>query len=133
MTPAATGGQCLPRERRIKQPRDFARARSEGRRLSYGCLVFNWRLADGQSPARLGVVTSKRVGGAVVRNRARRLLREAFRRHQQLLRAPMDVILVARSQIAGLSYAAVERDYLAALRRAGLIDRNEPGPAHTAV
>jgi ribonuclease P protein component len=66
-------------------------------------------------------VTSRRVGPAVVRNRARRLLREAFRLHRQELREPAWVVLVARPSIAGKMFAAVERDLLSILREARLL------------
>jgi ribonuclease P protein component len=66
------------------------------------------------------VVTSKKIGGAVLRSRARRLLRESFRRHQHDLAQPVEMVLVARNSIAGKSFTEVEKDYLAALKRAGL-------------
>src|SRR6266404_172631 len=59
---------------RIKQGRDFARARLDGERLVVGCLIANWQRLPEGSPSRLGVVTSGKVGNAVARNRARRLL-----------------------------------------------------------
>jgi len=72
----------LGRASRLAQSRDFARVRQQGERLAQGCLIANWnRLPDGASP-KLGVVTSKKIGGAVERSRARRLLRETFRQHR---------------------------------------------------
>jgi ribonuclease P protein component len=61
----------------------------------------------------------------VIRNRARRLLRESFRLHQNELAGPVDLVLVARPSIAGKDFAFVERDYLTALRRAGLLATNQ--------
>lgn len=46
--------------------------------------------------ARLGITVSRRVGTAVVRNRAKRLIREAFRRTQELWPADIDVVVIAR-------------------------------------
>ena len=86
-----------------------------------GCLIANWtKLPDGSAP-KLGVVTGKKIGGAVVRSRARRLLRESFRRHQHEFAQPLELILVARNSIAQKDFAGVERDFLAALQRAKLL------------
>ena len=110
----------LGRTSRLAQSRDFARIRQQGERLAQGCLIANWnRLPDG-APPKLGVVTSKKIGGAVARSRARRLLRETFRQHQHEFAQPVELVLVARNSIAGKKLADVEKDFLAALKRAGL-------------
>jgi ribonuclease P protein component len=111
----------LSRLSRLAQNRDFLRVRQTGQRLVLGCLIANWnRLPEGVPP-KLGVVTSKKIGGAVERNRARRLLRESFRLHQHELAEPVELVLVARNSIAGKSLAGVEKDFLAVLRRASLL------------
>jgi len=120
----------LPRQHRLKQGRDFARLKQQGHRVVSGCLIANWLPLPPGSASRLGVVTSRKLGSAVVRNRARRLLRESFRQHQPQLSQPLDLVLVARSSINGKPFAQVEHDYLAALRRNGLLKSNPPpGPA----
>jgi len=109
------------RSSRVTQNRDFVRIRQQGERLAQGCLVANWnKLPEGATP-RLGVVTSRKIGGAVQRTRARRLLRESFRLHQHEFTQPIELILVARNSIAGKKFADVERDFLTSLRRAGLL------------
>ncbi|HEX3626974.1 MAG TPA: ribonuclease P protein component [Verrucomicrobiae bacterium] len=114
----------LPRGSRVTQNRDFIRIRQQGERLAQGCLVANWNLLpEGASP-KLGVVTSRKIGGAVQRTRARRLLRESFRLHQHDFAKPVELILVARNSIVGKQFADVEKDFLTSLRRAGLL-RNE--------
>ena len=120
--PAATPKRLrLGRATRLGQNRDFMRVRQQGERLALGCLIANWhRLPDGTSP-KLGVVTSKRIGSAVARSRARRLLRESFRLHQHELSQPVELVLVARNSIAGRDFAGVEKDFLAVLRRASLL------------
>jgi ribonuclease P protein component len=111
----------LGRSSRLAQNRDFARVRQNGQRLVLGCLIANWsRLPEGAAP-KLGVVTSKKIGGAVQRNRARRLLRESFRLHQHEFAQPVELVLVARNSIADKDFAGVEKDFLAALRRASLL------------
>ena len=109
------------RSARIKQGRDFRRVRERGERLTCGCLIANWQRLPTETASRLGVITGSRIGGAVVRNRARRLLRELFRLHQNDLSGPVDLVLVARQSIAGKKLAEVERDFLTALRKARLL------------
>ena len=110
----------LGRASRLAQSRDFARVRQAGERLAHGCLIANWNKLPEDAPPKLGVVTSKKIGGAVARSRARRLLRESFRLHQHEFAQPVELVLVARNSIARKDFAAVEKDFLAALKRAGL-------------
>ncbi len=126
MDPTPRPSLGLPKARRIKQGRDFSRLRVEGRRVVQGCLILNWISLPHTAPCRLGVITSKKIGEAVARARARRLLREAFRLHQHELTASVDVVLVARQSIARRDFAFVERDYLSALRKARLLKETTP-------
>jgi ribonuclease P protein component len=118
---APTQGFGLPKSARVKRGSEFDLVRTKGRRLTSGCLIANWLVTPVAARSRLGVVTSRRVGSATVRNRARRLLRETFRRHQHELSCPVTLVLVARPSIAGQPFEGVDRDFLAALRRAGLL------------
>lgn len=118
-TPDA-GRLRLGRASRLAQSRDFARVRQAGERLAQGCLIANWHKLPAGAHPRLGVVTGKKIGGAVERSRARRLLRESFRLHQHDLAQPVDMVLVARNSIVGKKFGDVEKDYLTALKRAGL-------------
>jgi ribonuclease P protein component len=120
MTPRAPRLR-LGRAMRLKRGRDFTRVRNGGVRMVQGCLIANWLLLDNGATSRLGVVTSRRIGDAVRRARARRLLREAFRLNQLALRQPVDMVLVARQSIAGKNLAEVQRDYLSATSRGGLL------------
>jgi ribonuclease P protein component len=128
---AVSRALALPRARRLKQSREFAAVRREGQRLVHGCLIANWRRLPSGAASRVGVITGRALGRAVVRNRARRWLREAFRLHQAELAAPVEMVLVARPSILNACWQDVERDYLAALRRAGLLKTDTPSPAST--
>jgi ribonuclease P protein component len=119
--PSGTPRRTLGRRQRLKQARDFSRTRSEGRRVKSGCLIANWRDLPEGATARVGVITTRRLGNAVARARARRLLREAYRLHQHDLGAPVDLVLVAQDAIRGKGLATVENDLLAALRRGGIL------------
>ncbi|HEY3864184.1 MAG TPA: ribonuclease P protein component [Verrucomicrobiae bacterium] len=110
----------FPRSSRLKSRGEFARARAEGKRLVCGCVIANVLPRVPGQKSRLGVVTSKKIGGAVVRSRARRLLRESFRLHQRDLARAVDLVLVARPSIAGKKLADVEADLRRVLRQARL-------------
>ena len=121
---APAGGRLRFREaQRLQKSWEFERVKLEGQRLVKGCLILNWRAAEGtsQDQSRLGVVTSRKIGNAVVRSRARRLLREVFRRHQREFVAPFDMVLIARHSIGDKEYGQVERDFVAAAKQAKIV------------
>lgn len=95
--------------------------RQAGERVVKGCLIANWLRLPTDSKSRLGVVVSKKVGNAVVRSRAKRLLRESYRQHQHEFTQPLDLVLVARASITDNDFSGVERDLIATLRQAGLL------------
>jgi ribonuclease P protein component len=66
-------------------------------------------------PSRLGVTVSRKVGGAVVRNRVKRLVREAFRTHKHELPPGLLLVLVAKADAAGVGFSQV----VAELREVG--------------
>jgi len=111
----------LNRASRLVQSRDFARVRQQGERLAQGCLIANWNKLSAGAKMKLGIVTSKKIGGAIERSRARRLLRESFRLHQHEFAQPVELVLVARNSIAKKKFADVEKDFLTALNRAKLL------------
>ena len=70
-------------------------------------------LATGGEESRLGVTATRRLGGAVVRNRARRRLRELFRRHADLLAGfALDVVVNARGGCAAAAWGELEQEWL---------------------
>lgn len=83
----------------IKENRTFRRIYSKGKSAVTPFLVLYCR-PNGLSRNRLGVTVSTKLGGAVVRNRARRRLREVFRLAQPEMKQGYDVILVARGRTA---------------------------------
>ena len=80
------------REQRLLHKADFDRVFEQGRRVYSRGLVMH-ALPSPTGAARLGLVTSRRFGNAVRRNRARRLVREAFR-HDQAQLPPLDLVVL---------------------------------------
>ena len=83
-----------------------------------------WALPD-RAATRAAFVASKRVGKAVIRNRAKRWMREIFRRHQLELTQAYDLVFVARSRLPGATHSQVEAEMMHHLRRLGCIDRED--------
>jgi ribonuclease P protein component len=113
------------RAMRLRHKAEFARIRAQGYRVSKGCLIANWMKLPTGSTSQLGVITTRKLGNAHLRSRARRLLRETFRLHQRDLREPVAMVLIARSSILGRKLMDVERDYLSVLRQASLLRTSE--------
>ena len=111
----------FPKSARIQASSDFRNHKEKGERLAKGCLLANWQLLPSDSFSRLGVVTSRHLGKAVIRNRARRLMRECFRLHKKKLLREVDLILVARKSIAKKSFFDVEKDFIALLKKCNLL------------
>jgi ribonuclease P protein component len=61
-------------------------------------------------PTRLGVTASRKLGGAVVRNRVKRRVREAFRRHKLLFPSGLDLVFVAKKSATEAEYDQVVRE-----------------------
>lgn len=110
----------LPKSRRLLNGSDFAKVRVDGRRFAQGCVVINWLPTESGRPWRLGIITTKALGSAVVRNRARRRIREAFRRQQAVIVRPADIVLIARASVRDAGFDRVCNDLATALRKAGL-------------
>lgn len=70
------------------------------------------------SRCRLGIVASKKLGAAVARNRAKRLIREVFRTSPSSSGRAVDVLVIPRRELFGAAYAHIEDDFQGAWRRA---------------
>lgn len=96
------------------------RALREGRRLLGSRVVVHVNSREGRSVA---FVCGRGVGGAVVRNRARRIMREAVRVLRPRIRGDVHLVLVARPAIRGARMHEVLADVASLLGRAGVLAR----------
>jgi len=105
----------LRHRERITTEADYRRVFQDGRRLDGRWFVLV-ALSNGRSWSRLGLAASRRLGGAVVRNRARRRLRELFRRWKPAAEA-LDIVLVPKRELITCGETELEREYRERLRR----------------
>lgn len=112
---------------RLRDGRAIAAVLRGRRKRASSRLVVHVLMRDDDRPARLAVVASRRVGGAVQRNRAKRLLREAAR--TQAWSPGIDVVLVAREACAHSVLAEVVGELEASVQTLGIADRHHAGAA----
>jgi ribonuclease P protein component len=113
----------LPRTRRITSRADFQRVRSLGQSIQGRFLVMGY-LADEElpEPFRLGLITTKRLGNAVVRNRVRRRLRAILQRTGERILSPHWIVLIARGAAATATSEQLEKEWKWMLNRAPLTE-----------
>ena len=135
-------GAPFPKSSRVCKRRDYERVQRGGARVACPSFVLLCGLqppsgAGGpgtKTPpaARLGLVASRRVGPAVARNRAKRLVREWFRHRACELPLGIDLVVILRARAASLGLGAVQTELDAALpelrRRAARLAERQPGP-----
>src|SRR5260221_9092991 len=109
----------MQRQFRLRHSADFDNLRAHGQTWRHP-LVMIAVTPNGLAHNRYGFVTSKRLGGAVVRNRVRRLLREVVRVLTPSLKSGYDISLIARNEIAGQPYGKVKEALESLFRRANL-------------
>ncbi len=86
-----------------------------------GNLLVMYYLAKEKEEKGLGLSVSKKIGNAVVRNRAKRLIREAYRLNEERVKDGYDLVFIARRRIRGSEYSRVEKEMLNLLSRAGIL------------
>lgn len=121
----------LPPQHRLRRSADVTLVNQRGRRLAHPLVVvlaMKRSAADGL-PSRFAFVAGRRVGGAVIRNRAKRRLRETVRRHLRQLKPGMDIVLFARAHTADAEFDELDQAVMTLLSRAGVSYPATAGPS----
>jgi ribonuclease P protein component len=103
-----------PREH-VRRRADFEAAYTAGAKVSSRLMTIFWRPNGGSFP-RLGIAATRKIGRAVIRNRAKRLARELFRTLKP--DAAVDIVVVPRREFVEAPFPSLERDFEALLDRA---------------
>jgi ribonuclease P protein component len=112
--------QSFPYRERLHLQKDFNRTFKKGLKLDNKALRIMAYINKGQQIRRLGLVTPRKVGTAVLRNRTKRRLREIFRTNKHLLEPGLDLIFISRQETASLDYGSLKKIILTLLESAGL-------------
>ena len=107
------------RSERIRRRVDYQRVYDQGTKV-HGRSFTLFQLPNGLPQGRLGIAATRKLGNAVTRNRAKRLVREIFRRNKV---APgvavvgLDIVIVPRRELLSTSLVALEREFRSSLQR----------------
>ncbi|MEG1686275.1 MAG: ribonuclease P protein component [Angelakisella sp.] len=108
----------------LNENRDFLRLYKRGKSLVHPVLV-TYLQKNRQGVTRVGITASKKVGGAVQRNRAKRLIRAAWRENGALVPPGYDIVFVARTRTVGCRMRQVSKAMAEQLKK--LVPQKEVG------
>lgn len=108
----------------LKENRDFRRLYSRGKSRTAPCLV-TYAIKSRRGETRVGITSSKKIGGAVERNRARRVIRAAFSQLEGRLNGSWDLVFVARTRTTCVKMQQVLADMETELSELGVISNEE--------
>ena len=110
----------------LKNDYEFRRAYNKGKSFVSPLLVV-YCLKRRQPAVRFGITTGKKVGNAVCRSRARRVIREAYRHLFSEMTGGWDIVFVARTRTAQVKQQQIEESMHHLLKKAGVIEKNKVG------
>ncbi len=113
-------GLEVQRRFRLTRAADFQRVRQEGKSYAHPLLILLF-YPHPEPGIRVGVAAGRKLGKAVRRNRAKRLLRAAIQSFLPFITQSGDMILIARPPILQANFAEIRQALEALLRRAGLL------------
>jgi len=110
----------------IKENRQFRALYARGKTSARKTLAVYSRKNRSRTVNQLGITVSVKLGGAVVRNRAKRRIREAYRLNEHLFREGLDIVVVARHAIVNAPFGRICDDLLAICAEQGLLQETQP-------
>src|ERR1700730_3185957 len=111
----------FPKSRRLTRSAEFERVKKNSRVYRGQLVVLSVLSVNEADRFRAGLITSRAVGPAVVRNRVRRRLREIIRKHQGDLINGVWIVTIARASAARASYEQLEGEWLRLAKRASIL------------
>jgi len=110
--------QSFTKDERLLARPDFKKVMTQGRKkvVDRTCTLFF--LPNSLDRKRLGIIASRKIGNAVNRNRAKRKIREIFRRHKNLGGRDMDIVVISARKLVNLPYAILEQKLTQTLQAA---------------
>ena len=104
----------MSRATRVRKRAEFDRIQKGGARVSTQSFVLIVAARRDDKPCRLGITASRKIGGAVTRNRAKRLVREAFRVTADLFSPGIDLVVIVRKPPGDMKAADVVAEWRSA-------------------
>jgi len=114
----------LDKERRIRKNSEYRLVYKHGN-YEVGRLCVVYRMPVAKQATRIGFVTGKKVGGAVERNRARRLMKEVYRLNQHAIREGYAIVVVGRARMASATYDQACKEMMYLFKKSKLLKSNE--------
>jgi len=121
--------ETFPKSNRILHRAELREVYTKGRKVQ--AKFFTAFVMDNSlGRTRLGITATRKMGKAVKRNRARRLVREVFRKNKSRIPSSLDIVVNVKSLLADADYQDFEADFLAFLDKAGKGSEVHPDSSH---
>lgn len=104
-------------KKRIRKRVEYLRIQKASKKIHSKYFILSYCFGTNPSVPRLGIVATKKIGNAVVRNRGKRLVRETFRRHQHLLSNKLEIVLILKQGIHQASQSEIDQEFLSTIKK----------------
>ncbi|WP_408955301.1 ribonuclease P protein component [Natroniella sp. ANB-PHB2] len=111
----------MVKDGKLKKTYQFRKVYKRGKSVANRLLVL-YVLSTENSTRRIGYSVTKKIGNAVVRNRVKRILKEAYRHNNDKLVSGVDLVLIARKPIVNASYQRIENRLNHLFRKAKILE-----------